>query len=367
MSEAWVGILKTTIPQFIRKVEPATMRRRAVMAMLQKKGRVSFNNTGHSMDWRVKKKRNVLTPYTDMQQLNFQRLSRFEEAVLPWRAYVMNEVYSEPDRLRNSGTEAIVKDVSNRVEEALEDAQEAFHDEFYIDGNAAANSERMHGIESFMGTTGAQAAGNNKIIVPSDTYATLLTNLGNYGGSWSTVSSNVNWPDGTGDIEYEYWTPTIIDYRSSGFSSTATWQANCIAAMRYALTSKSRNKAQSDSQFFLLERTMLAEFKTEQELKERISVDKSDSPLRSLGFQAVRFDGVDIIDEYGIPVSTGTDTRVGYLIDIDDIELKIQHDRLFKPWGPTFDEKQLAYLITIGIFGNFRFKRPGRQTKLYGL
>ena len=367
MSEPWVGVLKTTIPEYSKKVGMAPMRRRAVIAMLEKKGKVSKNHHGTYMSWRVEKKRNRLQVNEDMQQGTYQRINRYEEAILGWKSYRMSEVYSRQDMLRNSGPEAIVKDVSGRVSKALDNFGEAFNDEFYNDGNAAANAGRMHGFQSFTGHTGSALTGNTRVLDPSDTYAGLLTNLGNYGGTWSTSSGNVNWPNGTGDLEYEFWSPTIINYRSTDFSAGATWAAGGPGAMRYALTASSRNKQSMESRFFLLERTMLEEFKNEIDYKERILVDKADSPLRSLGFQALRYDGVDVIDEYGLPTTTGTDTRCGMLLDVDSIELCIQGPEMYVVDGPTYDQRQQAWIIDISIYGNFKFETPSKQVFFYGL
>ena len=84
----------------------------------------------------------------------------------------------------------------------MDDAKQRLPIELYIDGNEAGNEKRFHGIESFMGVSGANAS--QPIGTPSDTYANLVTTLQNYGGNFSG-----SWPSGNGDPQYDFWAPHV--------------------------------------------------------------------------------------------------------------------------------------------------------------
>lgn len=365
MAEAWVGIAKTTLSQYIRREEPAALRRRVILAMLEKRGRIKMNASGKDMDWPVKYRRAGLRAYEDFEALVFQRMNRHQRPVLNWGAYEATEAYSKLDELRNRGKEALVRKISEIGETLMEDAREGLHAEMYTRQQTSGNSNKFGGLESIFSNTGSVATGNSKVFVPNDTYAGLSTALQNFGGSWDVDGSgNSKWPDGSGDIAYEFWSPVMIDYRSTGFSSTQTWKANCIPAMRYAITCADRNESAMSDKFFLIDRTMLSDFKDEQQLKEKIEVT-SDTPVRSLGFSTVRFDGYDVTSEYGVPASTSTnDNRVGYLVDISGIELQSLNDTVFSLDGPEWSIERQAHLIVVFIAGQLRFTSPRHQTKL---
>lgn len=368
MAEAWAGIAKTTIENHIRDVEPTILRRRIIPAMLETMGRIKTNLSGTKLTWRVGKKRVGLTPYDDMMAVAFQRINRHEVPELDYRGYVSSEAYSELDRLRNRGSEAIVKKISEIAEVLLEDVVENFHEEMFKDGNAAGNESRFHGLESWFSTTGVASVGENRILVNNDNYAGLDSTLGAFGGTWEDDGSgNTVWPEGTGDVEFDFWTPPVIDYNSAGFSSTATWKANSIAAMRYALYACMRNTGSLRDIAFILDGSMHREFKDEMQLKERIIVNRNaeQSNLVALGFASLDFDGYEVTWEYGVPRSTtAQDNRVGYLLNFAKLELCSLYPQVFQPHGPEWSIERLAYQILIAIFGNFRTTSPRYHAKL---
>lgn len=367
----WAGVVSTTITKHIRKVEPAAVRRRPINAMLQKMGRITYNHSGQDMDWRTTKKRTGLQPLTDMQLNSFGRVNRYDVARLPWRGGVNNEAVSYLDELKNRSAEAIVRFVDDLVTRLTEDSIEDFHKWLWIDGEDTSLPNRMHGVESIFKHTGSALTGNARVLTPNSTYAGLEMGLGVYGGTWDTESGNSIWPAGDGDILYEFWMPTIIDYRSNLYNGATTWKGNAIDAMRYALTCADSNERKSDGDLvFVLDRDLLHELKSEMGLKERIQVQRGPdvSPLVALGFKAVGLDGYDVISDQGVKrASTGTDKRVGYLLNLSQMELCSMNAEIFDPKGPEWNMERAAYLVSIYVAGNYRFFSPRHQTKLIGL
>lgn len=239
----WSRIVNTTIAEYMRGAEKNILRNRKLLALMQSRGRISFNHGGTQMDWKVEYKRAPVQGFADMDVLTFARRDRWKTAVLPYRGYAATDMMTKMERLKNKSTEAIIKVYDEIVPRLVSDIEERFGDEMYIDGNATGNTNRIHGIESFMGNSGAAAAGY--IGSPSDTYAGLSTVLGDYGGDWSVNGSgDVEWPTGTGDEEYDFWSPLIVDYTDASWTATTdTWPNTCKEALRYGIVKGRKNRS----------------------------------------------------------------------------------------------------------------------------
>lgn len=359
----WARIVNTTIHKYIRDVEVNVLRNRKLLALLQKKGRITFNHSGDQLDWKVRYKQISMTGYADMDTLTFSRNNRWKTANLDWRGYAATDAMTKRETLLNKNTEAIVKVYSEIATNLMEDMEEQFGEELYIDGNATGNSKRIHGLESFLGDTGSEASAGY-IYPPSDTYAGLSTTLGNYGGNWSTVSSNVNWPSGTGDAHYDFWSPLIVRYTSNSWSaSTKTWPNTCREVLRYAIIKGRRNKGKKGMlDLTLLENELYRQFEEKLESNERLVITRGeDLGLWSLGFKdVINFEGCDVTYEYGVP------TNIGYGICTDAMELCSLQKTLFVPEGPHFDPASQTWRFSIDFFGNLKVSSPRNFFKLRG-
>jgi hypothetical protein len=331
-----------------------------MLALLKQRGRITFNHSGDLLDWKVRFKRVPMTGYADMDTLTFTRRDRWKTAQLDWRGYAATDAMTKRERLINKNTEAIVKVYSEIATNLMEDMEDQFGDELYVDGNATGNSKRIHGLESFLGDTGSEAAAGY-VYVPSDSYAGLSTALGNYGGNWSTVSSNVNWPSGTGDAHYDFWTPLIVKYTSTSFSAaTHNWANQCREALRFGIIKGRRNKSRKgmmDTVF--LENELYRLFEEKLETNERLVVTRGeDLGLWSLGFKDfVNFEGCEVTYEYGVP------TNLGYGLCLECMELCSLQGQLFVPEGPDFDPATQTWRFSIDFFGNLRTSSPRNFTK----
>lgn len=352
----WSRVVATTIEKHLRGAEPAILRNRKLLAALQQKGRISFNHSGRSLTWRMEYRRQDATPYGDMDQVTFQRTDRHKVAELDWRSYNITDAVSKKEKLMNRGREQIVKLFSDQAEHLVEDINEYFHEQLYVDGNATGNENRIHGIESFMSNSGA---GTTKIANPNDTYAGLVCTLGNYGGTWTG-----NWPDGSGSAQYDFWSPLILDMTDADWgASTDSWANNSIEILRFGIIALQRNSSkQGMLDLICLDRSMYRDFLDALDEKERINVmrDAKTSLMVSLGFtDTVMFDGVDVSWEYGHPASShSTDTRIGYMYNFDKMELMSLQDRLFVPEGPIYDETRKLWRVSVDFFGNLKFVSP---------
>jgi hypothetical protein len=346
MAAPWSRIVNSTIRKYIREREINILRNRKLTALLKKKGRMSFNWSGIAMDWKVKYKRVRLTPYADGDTLQFDRKDRYKTAVLDWRGYSSTDSMTKGEFLQNRSTEAIIKLYDEIAQDLIDDMEDAFGEEFYINGYDPSNAKRMHGIESFM--QGTQNAGNGAA-TPTGSFAGLSCALGAYGGTWQPGSLPA-WPNGRGDAQYDFWSPIIVDYGDTLFSSTNTWAANCVEALSFGIIKSKKSKSAKgqldvifvDDEMF---RTYMAVYRT----KERILIEKQAdaSLLISLGFtDVINQDGIDVTWEYGIP------SGVGYGFNCDMMELRSQQAQVFVPEGPDQDIATKSWRFSVDFFGN---------------
>jgi hypothetical protein len=343
----WARIVNTTIRKYIRKEEVNTLRNRKLTALLKEKGRITYNHSGESLDWKVRYKQAPLMGFADADTLTFPRRTRRKTANLDWRGYALAESMTQKEKLMNRSTEAIIKLYSSIAEDMMEEAGELFGDELYIDGNATGNSKRFHGIESFLG--GTTADGTADVALNADTYAGINCALGNYGGTWSGT-----WPNGQGDSEYDFWTPVLVNYLSSGIGGSGdTWLTQGVEALRFGIIKCQRNKSKKGALDLILLTSQLYEGLLNQlDSKERFvsRPGRNEGSLAKLGFTDVlNFDGVDISWEYGVPAT------IGYGFNMDKMELCSLQSQLFVPEGPEYDMASASWRFALHCYGNIKY------------
>lgn len=344
----WSRVVNTTTRKFIRQVEVNILKNRKILALLKDRGRITFGHSGTKMDWKVEYNRNVLSGYTDGDPLVFDKKDRWKTAELGWRGYSMTDAMSKMEREQNKGNEAIIKVYSTIATNLAKDIEELFGDEVYNNGYLAINEKRFHGIESVFGE-GATFDVANKILQSDQSYASLSTKLGTYGGAW-----NGSWPDGLGDYRYDFWSPIIVNYGSTGFTPATNndWVHSGHAAIRYLIMKTARSKsATGQLDVILLENELYRLFLEQLDTKERIVIDRNAarSGLVKLGFaDTVNIDGTDVSWEYSIP------TGVGYGFNMMAMELCSLQEQLFEPDGPDYDIANRTWRFAIDCLGNFK-------------
>lgn len=348
----WARVVNTTTSKFFREEEINIMRHRKLLALLQDRSRVSMNNSGKDMDWKVRFTENGLVSYHDGGTLGMNRFNRWKTATLDWRGYVMSESMTEKEMRMNRGVEAIIKYYSNLMKTMRDDADRTFGDKFYIDGNAVGFEDDYHGIESFMGDSGTPST-TQPIAVNSDSYAGLSTVLGEEDGTWSG-----NWPEGTGGAAYDFWSPLLVDYTSTVAASSGgwiaspkTWANTCVEAIRYLIINTMKNR-NTPLDIIMVTAPMYRDVMNFHDPLQRIVVEKngSESKMTKLGFPGlINIDGVDIAWEYAMPANTG------YGFAVDEMELLNMYETIFNTVGPTYEDRTMSYLYTVRTFGNLRF------------
>ncbi len=354
-SQEFNRVLQTTIAEYMLGAEDNTIRNRKLLALMKAKGRISMDHSGTEMNWGIQYKRRDIDGYADGDTLQFARSDNFKRASLPWRGYTMNDMVTKKEKLMNRGKPALIKYVSELVEHMTDDFADRFHKQLYIDGNAAGNSKKIHGYDSF---TGASVSAGNLVATPNDSYAGLTTNLGTYGGSWTGT-----WPVGSGDAEYDFWSPLIIDYTNTGWTAaTKTWPNTCHEALRFGIIKGKRNDSiKGMLDIVLLDGELFRQWEALLDTKERVQVQPGTSgagsrpTLRNLGFGDTQsFEGAEITWEFGVPADSSGNAQ-GYGFNVDEMELCSLQDRLLVPEGPFYDEASLSDRFAIHVFAQMKF------------
>lgn len=341
-------IVHTTIAEIVKDALDQVTRKRRLMAMLKERGLITGNHSGDEWKGTFRIKRQAMQAIGDLPDLSYDRPDRFQNWVLPWRGYAITEQVTVKEMWMNKGNQALVKYAANTAKQLMDDMKDQMPEQLYVDGNAAGNTKKWHGLNSVTGNSGASATA--PIGTNNDTYAGVITTLANYGGTWSG-----SWPDGSGDPEYDAVTPLVVDYESAVAASsggwtatTKTWPNTCVEALRYGIIHGQRNDVEFD--LGLMTRRMWREFAAHQEVKERIQTTRSagNSLSTKLGFSAFNFDGVDLAWEYGCPETEA------FLLKFDPDCLELAHlgPQLINAMDVDFRPENLVNRYTLVHYGN---------------
>lgn len=368
--------LATTTAKYMKEVEDASMRNYPFLAQLQATGNVSYNNGGAGFTWPVKYRIHRVEGNTGQTSRTPQPTNLFKTAGLDYRGYQATDQIYKREMLSNTGEEAIVKLIDNFIERLKTSMEQVLATQHLVDGNATGNEKYWHGFESFLGTngtinisTGAQRSANaaDRVAYPSDTYAGLSTILANYGGE---NESSLVWPKGRADANYDFWSPIIVNAKSTDFSaSTHTWAGQADQCLRWALTQTKRNSTKDGSiNTVLVSRDWFVDFKNLVAAKEQIYNKGRPDSLKGLGFEdVIIFDGTEIAADFACQ----TDVAYGY--NIQNIELRCMEKSLIvvdsdkEGGGLFYDPLTQSWMAIVETLSNLKFKSPRNFFKIANL
>ncbi len=348
----WSAVVNTTATRYLKGASDNTVRDRIVFAMLTRRKRILYGWDGKEVTQQVKFSLPEVEAWSG-GTLDFEPADKYRQITLDWRGYKTSDTMTEKERLMNRGVPRLV----NRYGKIMVDMRQALDDEFgtevWNDGNA--NTDRMHGIESFMGNDGNTVVGD-RIANPSDTYGGLSTALGNISGTWGAVGTAPNataatdWPGGKGDPEYDYLAPRLFNWSSTSWGTgTNTWLANCERVIRQAIIwTRLTTGKNGMADLCLLADGLYYDYMNKQEAKQQIVVPYKE--VQDLGFTGAKQEGVSIVTEFGMTPDTG------YMLNFSKMEMRCLYDQLFMPKGPKYDIAGDRYLFAMGWYGNMFFQ-----------
>jgi len=362
MAGVTTRVRKTTIENHLRKAEDNLTRNVKMLKMLKSKGRMSYNNSGTEIKWRVKYNRNTPVEYSDADAITFDRKSRHEVASLPYGAYILGEQYTKKEKLQNSGEPAIVKEVQNILSDMESDFSDFLSYQSFQDGSGSDDA-----LKGLLTATNFQPTSTDQYPVPlsTDTYATLRCDPGGYGGTLTTGA----WPDGVYDEPYAFWTPLQLNYKNSSFAAGGSdWATNCLSVLRNGkyLSVNQRGKDGFPT-VIMMTATMYEELVDALDEKERVYVSKGQgSTLSGLGHEddVLTFDGMDCT--YDVDCPTASDGE-GYAfgINMKTVELCSMQGTLLAV-GQDDEIIDLSKRFTVDFFGQLKFCKGGRGLIFWG-
>jgi hypothetical protein len=366
-STDWARSIATTIVNHLREEEVASIRKYKLFAALEGAGQIRTNMSGRGFDWEIQYKNHVPSGNNGETPRVFARQNLWKRAELEFRGAQVSDAIYKKEMLENRSAQALVNVAGKMSSRLLTSMEQYLAKEWIVDGYAAGNELRFHGIESMLAhggqtiniATGAARAASpaDPFYFPSDTYAGLSTVLGAYGGSQTTGV----WPNGSADPEFDFFTPVIVNGTSTYFNASPnnTWANNCVKAVREAIHQTRRNDSKEDQvDMLLLDRRSYIDFLNTLDSKERVIVSRTNG-LRSYGFTDVfELDGVEIGSEGSVPAGTG------YGLSVGNIELLCMEGQLLNSEGPFYDEITQQYRYVVSTLGNLKFKSPRNFFKI---
>jgi hypothetical protein len=362
----WARSIATTIVNHLKEEEIASLRKYKLWAMLEGNGRIKTNMAGRGFDWEIQYRNHQPHGNNGETPRNFARQNLWKRAELEWRGAQVEDAIYKREMLENRGAQALVNVGSKLSIRLINSMEQYLAKEWLVDGYDPSNSDRFHGIESFMGVDGTidistsatkrSANAADRFFYPSDSYAGLSTVLGSAGGSGPAAGSS--WPNGNADPEFDFYSPVIVNYNSTDFGGSS-WTANCTKAVREAIHQTRRNDTKEDQiDMVLLSRRLYIDFLNALDAKERVIVSRQNG-LRSYGFTDVfELDGVEISGENSIA------SDVGYGLCLGCMELLCMEGQLLNSEGPFYDEVTQQFRYVVSMLGNLKFKSPRNFFKL---
>ncbi len=347
-------VASTTIEQWQKKVNDETSRHLPLLALLKKKGRVEYGNSGGQFRWVIQRDEHDLSPLLDMVAITRSRVDNKTAATLDWRGYVVTDAITLKEKLEQGGPEAMIKIFANREENMRRSAIRRLGAEMFKDGNLAANvtANTFHGIESMMGIA-AQTNTDARATTHNDTYGGLSTAVG-------TVSAEFT----------RAWTPVIVNTGKVVSGSTQAWADFADEYIRYGLFKATHGASPEDRpDITLLTQDAYNDLLNLLDDKERIVVERgSGLELTQLGFSShVEIDGCAVTWGAEVPATDEEDavTVSGYMFNTSQMKLKVlgSGKNLFTAhldYNPSY----LADEITLTLWGNLQFQSPRYFGKL---
>lgn len=360
--------LNNILPKYIRQEENCVLRKHVLGAMLDARGRVSFNNSGEGVRWPVKIRLHDLQANNGYSARTFTPLAQHRQAGLKLdKGYQLTDAIYKGEMLAGRGAEALVNTAKNLSGNLLESGREGLATQYYNNANTSGQEGYFDGLETMFGlansattvtiTTGVERAANDADLFawPDTTYALLATELGALGGA---QRSGV-WPNGQADPHYDAWTPIIQHYNSTALNGTAhTWADQCEESIALSFLQTRRNdNGNSQNELVILDRELYRQLANKKRSTERVNIT-SDLPLRSFGFaDVIEVDNIQVTWDYACPAN------VGYGINVENMELLLREDSLLK-LESDYDIDTQATKYALYCLGNLKFTSPRRFFKL---
>jgi hypothetical protein len=361
-----INVIRGAAPTYMKGFADLTHRGHVLLALMKQHGMIEFNANDFSRIWQVQAYEPEVRVGSDTTRQTFQNHNPYKQCQIDVRDYVASDLLTEGQYKKNRGRNQLINLYDQKMKNLGKSMVRRLQEWMYRDGDAAAYDGGFNGFESCL----ADDAGTlvtEKVAAPSDTYAGLSTALGALGGSWTTdlaAADRYNaglandFPYGQGDTEYDYFSPLLINWGSSAFTTAGSWEDNCDEVLRFGSSvMRGRNGYMNAEGLPLI--NLLAPNLYEAAENHYATRFRTVHPytMGDLGFpqKTLHLDGTVLQSDYSVP------TDVGYGICPAHMEAFFLEtingggeDSMVDTFGPTWDDTYAAFLMRVTVFGNMR-------------
>lgn len=356
MAEPLIAI-RNTAPMWLKGASDSTIRNHFILAYLRKEGRMTFNYSGVAINWLVKARQPIARQLQSGQGTTYDQSQIYESLTIPYAGLHATDSLDHKVKLMNKGELAIVDLAETKMDELLKTVSRGVSSGFYNQNTSDDND--LVGIRTPCIAHGSVAAGDIvAALSASASYGGKSVALGALGGSWSAVRSTSpssvlanDWPMGNGSPEYDYLSPKLLNYSSTGWGTGSTrWSENCEMVMRRGLSYVTHLSGTNNTpNVYLLAQDLMDEFKDQLTNRERLFPENYVSALGFAPGKLLEYNGAIVASDYYCPAG------YGYALNAQEMELVSLHDNLFFMDGPTYNHLTLSDDFLVGFYGNYRF------------
>lgn len=318
----------SSIPDYERGAQDLTIRNRLFLAMLQKRGRITYNHSGTKCVWDAIISHPQATGWIG-QSLEFGSHNPLIQFESDWRGLINTDAMDIMTFMKNKGDKTqLVNVLRTKIDGVMTGLRNSFTGELFNDGS---DDMKPLGLRSFLGA--GTVVVTDKVAAPSDTYAGRSTVVGSQGGSWETTAAITapnasignNWPWPRGTPEYDCTSPKLVNVVSTAWTATNTWLAN---AWRVLNTTRNWLKVDGDKEHMpdiaLLSADYYDGWQQCAETKSHIILPHRESS--DLGFgDVMNMEGMAVQGaDFDVPASQG------FVMNLNTVEIKCMFDVLFK-------------------------------------
>ena len=354
-SDYLIQAITNTAPSFLKGAIDLTARNYFILSWVLEHGRVLTNASGYDLNWNVTAREPEIHT-TRGQRQEFVASDTEEQLTINHAKLRGSEVLDEDTLLVNDGQAAIVKLADRKVKGLADSMCRRMNGQFYNDDQIDPNG--CTGLLSLFRPLVGAATDLMAVPQVGSTYGGRAMHLGALGGRWDAnlgpARKNTaileDWPDGSGDSEFDYLSPKMFNYSGSWSTGTNNWQTNCEKVLRRSCLYIDHLGGKGAAPMLaLMGPSLAAELRDKLEEKDRLRpsdyADKVGLPGRLL-----EYEDMVISTDFHCP------TDRAYCINSEMMELYTLTPDLFWLDGPEWSIRDEAYLMALKFKGNFRWK-----------
>lgn len=230
-------VLAATGPGYLKTATDETLRTSPFLSLLREAGRVTGESGGYSWTRAVRYKKSTGRGYQRGANINYAPKDEYINVSFGTRHMMDDDSIDLLDVTQNGGMNKMVDLWSVKYPNLADGMRERLQRGVFLDGTASGNEDQLNGLETiFKQDLTVAVVAADRVAIPAGTYCGQNTKPGTKGGTWSAdlaTPSNAafggDYPFGSGDAQYDWYSPKLFHTLSSAWNNTTdTWADNCL-------------------------------------------------------------------------------------------------------------------------------------------